>query len=134
MKKIFIIIISIVLFAFSVSAETLSASGDADGFTIYYKEASIVDFLGIDWSDAYCKTVSGDTFDISLVELGIQPGVNYVFMVRAFNSFSVSPDSNGVEWTQPAYIPPADNPPLGMIPIQPVSLTIKDKDGNIIAP
>ena len=131
MKKL--IIFLILIMAMPVFGETLSASGEADGFTIYYKEASIVDFLGIDWSDAYCKTVSGTTFDIQLSELKIEAGKTYVFKVNPYNAVGEAPDSNGVEWTPTVYVPPEDNLPVNA-ELQPVVLTIKDDEGNVIAP
>ena len=131
MKKL--IIFLILMMAMPVFGETLSASGDADGFTIYYKEASIVDFLGIDWSDAYRKTVPVNTFDIPLSELNIEAGKTYVFKVNPYNAAGEAPDSNGVEWTSTAYVPPDDNLPVNA-ELQPVVLTIKDDDGNVVAP
>ena len=112
MKKIIFSILAILLFCVNVNAATLvwtpgpsGVTNEAVGFTLY--------FGAEDNKTEYNVTVPVDVTSVDIDVLGLAHGIEYFFVVRAYNDVGESGPSNEVSYTLPAYAPPEDNLPFG---------------------
>ena len=113
MKSFILVVLAILVFlAGTVQAESLRwdapPAGNVTGYIVYYGEQS--------GSRVYHSNVGNVTlFPNFNTVLPLQPGVEYFFIIRAYNGVGESLDSNEVSFTVPAiYTPPADVGPVAL--------------------
>ena len=125
MKKNILMILTIIAFlllnnlAFSNSLVWNPPTGETPkGYIIYY---AATDNSTIEFS----KNV-GNVTEYPLIDLNIDPGVEYMFTVTAYNDAGQSDRSNAVSYVRAKFIP-VDNPKMTIItkPQAPISLSIK---------
>ncbi len=107
MKKIFLIVVLILVMAVSVNAATLkwdASTGEVDGYSIYFTDGT--DDFNYDAGNALEVLNIVDT-------LNLHPGTTYTFTATAYNQMGESAESNSATYTTPdVYAPPGDNIPI----------------------
>lgn len=98
-----------------------ASTGAVQGYTVYYHDTGVP----VTPETEYHRNLPSTPTEYDLAGLNLQHGKTYQFCLTAYNSAGESGRSNTVDYTVPAYAPPADLLPPVVIVIPGASVSIR---------